>query len=148
MEKRADDALNFKIHPFFTEYFDFKMGGIGVQGQPSEWSWNKCEINSDKSSNHLHKKYTSVVLLPLTDWDLRKVVNDPDRLAEFDDFATFFYEFICKQIMDEHNKRKDSGKEGAVTQMIMLIDVKDYSYKQLMNFGGKIMTSALGNRKF
>lgn len=74
--------------------------------------------------------------MPLNEWDLRKVVNDADRLAEFDDFATNFFEMICYHIKDEHDKRKDGG-QGAITQMVMLLDVKSYSYMQLINFGGK-----------
>lgn len=74
----------------------------------------------------------------MADWDLRKVVNDADRLAEFDDFATYFFEVICSHVKKEHDKRKETG-QGPVTQVTMLIDVKNYSYAQLMNFRGIVI---------
>lgn len=77
----------------------------------------------------------TVFLFPFTDWDLRKVVNNAERLAEFDDFATFFFEMLCKQIKEEHDKKKENG-QGTVTQMMMVFDVKNYSYMQLINIGG------------
>lgn len=81
---------------------------------------------------------TVVLLVPLNDWDLRKVVNDPERMAEFDDFSTFFFETASKQIKDEHNKRKSTGG-GAITQVVFLIDVKNYPYTQLMSLGGMLI---------
>lgn len=74
-------------------------------------------------------------LCPFSDWDLRKVVND--RLAEFNDYATFFFEILGKHIKESHDKRKANG-EGPVTQMIMLYDVQNYSYMQLINVGGTV----------
>lgn len=76
-------------------------------------------------------------LIPLNDWDLRKVVNDADRLAEFEDFATFVFETICNHIKVEHNRRKADGR-APITQMILLIDVKKYPYMQLINIGGNV----------
>lgn len=75
----------------------------------------------------------------MADWDLRKVVNNADRLAEFDDFATYFFELICKHIKAEHDKKKENGK-GPVTHMTLFIDVKNYSYMQLINLGGNDYT--------
>lgn len=76
-----------------------------------------------------------VFLFPFSDWDLRKIVNNDERIAEFEDFATHLFEVLCKHINDEHNKRKENG-QGPVTQMMMIFDVKNYSYMQLINFGG------------
>ncbi|XP_037033900.1 SEC14-like protein 2 isoform X1 [Bradysia coprophila] len=109
IEKRADDALNFQIHPFLAENFVVRFSGTDKLGQP-------------------------VFVVPLNEWDLRKVVNDADRLAGFDDFATNFFEVLSYHIKDEHNKRKKAG-QGAITQMTLLLDVKNYSYWQLVNFG-------------
>lgn len=69
------------------------------------------------------------------DWDMRKIINNPDRLAEFDDFATNFFETITSHIKKEHDKRKENG-EGPVTQMTMLIEVKNFAYMQLIHLSG------------
>lgn len=42
-EKRADDAVNFKIHPFFKQNYAFKFGCTDMLGQPGELAelhWN------------------------------------------------------------------------------------------------------------
>lgn len=72
----------------------------------------------------------------MADWDMRKVINNPDRLAEFDDFATYFFETFTSHIKNEHDKRKGNG-QGPVTQFMFLVDVENYSYMQLINFKGK-----------
>lgn len=122
--------MTFKIHPFFTENYNIEFAGVDATGNPGKkvnWHWINC--------GHAWWK-NKVFLVPLNEWDLRKVVNDAQRLSEFDDFATHLFELICSHIKDEHNKRKESG-HGAITQMSLLIDVKNYSYMQLINFGGK-----------
>lgn len=81
-------------------------------------------------------------LCPFSDWDLRKVVNSPDRLAEFNDYATFFFEVLSKQIQVSHEQRKENG-QGPVTQMVLLLDVKNYSYMQLINLGGKVLSPTM-----
>jgi len=108
-ERNADEAANAKPHPFFAENYPYFVPGTNKLGQP-------------------------VVLIPLADWDFRKVVNNADRLAEFDDFVATFFEIICRYIREQHLKRKETG-HGPITQMTMLVDVKSYSYMQLINLG-------------
>lgn len=70
------------------------------------------------------------------EWDMRKILNNADRLAEFDDFVTNFFETIMSRIRKEHDKRKENG-QAPVTQMTMLIEVKNYAYMQLIHLSGK-----------
>lgn len=77
-----------------------------------------------------------MILVPLADWDFRKVVNNPERLSEFDDFVIFFFEVICNHIKEAYEKGKGKKDDKVpVTQAILLIDVEKYPYSQLIHFG-------------
>lgn len=69
----------------------------------------------------------------MSQWDVRKVVNDPDRLVEFDTFVTYLFESMMK-ILETQNGNRESNQPPA-TQFLMLVDVKDYPYGQIINLG-------------
>jgi hypothetical protein len=73
-------------------------------------------------------------LIPFSSWDFRKVLNQPDRLNEFDDFVTNFFENVCNRIRAEHLRRNETG-HPPVTQVVILLDVQNYPYGQLISFG-------------
>lgn len=71
-----------------------------------------------------------VVCLPLSDWDIRKVVADVARMAEFDDFVTNMFETFINRLEIEHAKRP--ADHPPITQLTALIDAKNYPYGQLL----------------
>lgn len=78
-------------------------------------------------------KFVPVLLIPLADWDFRKILNNAERLDEFDDFVTNFFEVILNAIKEQHINRKENAP---ITQLIIIVDVKDYPYLQLINYRG------------
>lgn len=73
-------------------------------------------------------------LIPFSDWDFRILLNEPDRLAEFDDFVTNFFENMTREVQKAHEKR--SPEQSSVTHFTLVINAKDYPYGQLVNFSG------------
>lgn len=62
------------------------------------------------------------------------MVNDKEKLPEFDDFVTHTFESFVNQIDLEHAKRTQD--ESSITQFTMVMNTKGYPYGQLISFGG------------
>lgn len=67
----------------------------------------------------------------LAEWDFRKLINMPARLAEFDNFIAFVFETCLSKLESAQNER--TPNEPPVTQLTLIIDAKNYPYGQLMS---------------
>lgn len=98
------------VHHFFQENYPYRFPGVGWKGHP-------------------------IILIPLSQWCFRKLLNNPERLVEFDNFVIKFYETVLSKLRTQNLLRKGTGKPP-VTQVIFIMDVRDYPYSQLIKLEG------------
>ncbi|CAL8125475.1 unnamed protein product [Orchesella dallaii] len=80
--------------------------------------------------------------MPFSDWDLRKAAKIPGALEHFEGFATRFLQETMECIRNEHENRIEG--HFPITQVIFIVNCKDFPLGQLLNLGAIRNIIALG----
>ncbi|CAL8125479.1 unnamed protein product [Orchesella dallaii] len=102
----ADKVLETERHPFYAMNYKYSFPGLDKFGRPA--------------------------ILPMNEWDARKIGTDPELLKEYDVFCTRFFEEMMDNIQKAHVNRGNG--HPPITQIFIISDVKNYPYGQLLNF--------------
>ncbi|ODM96742.1 SEC14-like protein 5, partial [Orchesella cincta] len=117
-EHSADELSKIEIHPFFVKNYPYKWAKTDKFGHP-------------------------VMIVPLSEWDYRKIGDESNLQKEYENFLIQFYEDIMNHIKMAHGSREIGNPP--ITQLLIIMDATSYPFGQLFSISAfkKIVQSAV-----